>query len=79
MKPQMHVYSVIFHNLFGQGHPIDWVSTHRFHHQFTDSDRDPHSPMEGFWFSHVFWIFDTSYIREKVTQRYNISTKPNRS
>ncbi|XP_010475336.1 PREDICTED: delta-9 desaturase-like 2 protein [Camelina sativa] len=55
-----------------QGHPIDWVSTHRFHHQFTDSDRDPHSPIEGFWFSHVLWLFDSDYIREKCGRRNNV-------
>ncbi|CAF2116518.1 unnamed protein product, partial [Brassica oleracea] len=48
-----------------QGDPIDWVSTHRYHHQFTDSDRDPHSPKEGFWFSHLLWLFDTGYLVEK--------------
>ncbi|VVB12922.1 unnamed protein product [Arabis nemorensis] len=55
-----------------QGDPIDWVSIHRFHHRYTDSDRDPHSPMEGFWFSHVLWIFDTKYIREKCGRRSNV-------
>nr|POE97605.1 putative lipid desaturase ads3.2, chloroplastic [Quercus suber] len=36
-----------------QGSPITWVSTHRYHHQFVDSERDPHSPTAGFWFSHI--------------------------
>ncbi|OVA15950.1 Fatty acid desaturase [Macleaya cordata] len=49
----------------GEGHPIYWISYHRYHHQFTDTDRDPHSPIEGFWFSHVNWLFDHSYINEK--------------
>ncbi|KAJ0231181.1 Fatty acid desaturase domain-containing protein [Hirschfeldia incana] len=62
-------YIAIFAN---HGHPIDWVSIHRFHHQFTDSDRDPHSPMEGFWFSHVFWIYDIKYISEKCGGRNNV-------
>ncbi|XP_061994328.1 palmitoyl-monogalactosyldiacylglycerol delta-7 desaturase, chloroplastic-like [Rosa rugosa] len=43
-----------------QGSPIEWVSTHRYHHQFTDTERDPHSPLKGFWFSHVGWIFDST-------------------
>ncbi|RZC66324.1 hypothetical protein C5167_010015 [Papaver somniferum] len=43
-----------------------WVSVHRHHHQFTDSDRDPHSPVEGFWFSHINWLFHHNYIDEKV-------------
>ncbi|KAK9165052.1 hypothetical protein Scep_000243 [Stephania cephalantha] len=48
-----------------QGHPILWVSMHRLHHQFADEDRDPHSPTEGFWFSHMNWIFDIKYILQK--------------
>lgn len=49
-----------------QGHPIDWVSTHRYHHQFCDSERDPHSPFEGFWYSHISWFFDNKTIVERV-------------
>lgn len=49
-----------------QGNPIDWVSTHRYHHQFCDSEKDPHSPIEGFWFSHMSWLFDTNSIAERV-------------
>ncbi|GMI82028.1 FATTY ACID DESATURASE B, fatty acid desaturase 5 [Hibiscus trionum] len=48
-----------------QGDPIDWVSTHRCHHQFADSERDPHSPIHGFWFSYFNWMFDTKTIIEK--------------
>ncbi|KAK9109642.1 hypothetical protein Sjap_017702 [Stephania japonica] len=48
-----------------QGHPIDWVSRHRFHHKFTDTERDPHTPVDGFWFSHINWIFNTEYVIEK--------------
>jgi stearoyl-CoA desaturase (delta-9 desaturase) len=36
--------------------PLWWASTHRDHHRFTDTDRDPHSPQKGFWWSHVGWI-----------------------
>ncbi|XP_027344671.1 palmitoyl-monogalactosyldiacylglycerol delta-7 desaturase, chloroplastic-like isoform X2 [Abrus precatorius] len=48
-----------------QGNPIDWVSTHRYHHQFCDSERDPHSPTEGFWFSHMSWLFDSNSVIER--------------
>ncbi|KAM5572590.1 hypothetical protein ABKV19_012576 [Rosa sericea] len=40
------------------GSPLDWVSTHRTHHQSTDTWRDPHSPINGFWTSHVGWLLD---------------------
>ncbi|XP_022980469.1 palmitoyl-monogalactosyldiacylglycerol delta-7 desaturase, chloroplastic-like [Cucurbita maxima] len=39
-----------------QGDPIFWVSTHRYHHQYVDTPKDPHSPIKGFWFSHFTWF-----------------------
>ncbi|KAF5197169.1 Delta 9 desaturase protein [Thalictrum thalictroides] len=45
-----------------QGDPIFWVSTHRYHHKFADKDEDPHSPIQGFWFSHISWIFNYNKI-----------------
>lgn len=43
----------------GQGDPIEWVSTHRYHHLHCDTPLDPHSPFEGFWWSHITWLFST--------------------
>ncbi|PWA97848.1 fatty acid desaturase family protein [Artemisia annua] len=55
-----------------QRDPISWVSTHRYHHQFVDADKDPHSPIYGFWFSHMGWIFDHSFSLEKYPERKNV-------
>ena len=33
-----------------------WASHHRNHHRYSDTDRDLHSPLKGFWWSHVGWI-----------------------
>ncbi|CAN1176239.1 Palmitoyl-monogalactosyldiacylglycerol delta-7 desaturase, chloroplastic [Linum perenne] len=55
-----------------QGDPITWISNHRFHHRYTDTERDPHSPIEGFWHSHMSWIFDSATIREKCGKRDNV-------
>ncbi|WZY95389.1 hypothetical protein YC2023_067718 [Brassica napus] len=49
-----------------QGAPIEWVSNHRYHHKHCDTQRDPHSPTQGFWFSHMTWIFDTGSIFNQV-------------
>jgi stearoyl-CoA desaturase (delta-9 desaturase) len=38
-----------------QGHPIKWVLWHRQHHATTDSEGDVHSPLDGFWWSHMGW------------------------
>ncbi len=39
-----------------EGGPIFWVATHRIHHQFSDHDGDPHSPVDGKWWAHMGWI-----------------------
>ena len=33
-----------------------WVATHRIHHQFTETARDPHSTIPGFFWAHLDWI-----------------------
>jgi stearoyl-CoA desaturase (delta-9 desaturase) len=33
-----------------------WASNHRRHHRFADTDQDPHSPRQGFWWSHMRWF-----------------------
>ncbi len=43
--------------LSSEGGPINWVARHRIHHAFPDTDKDPHSPRHGFWWSHMFWLF----------------------
>ena len=51
-----------------EGPVIDWVATHRKHHQFSDVDGDPHSPhvghgsgwrgaISGLLHAHVGWVF----------------------
>lgn len=40
-----------------QGGPISWVATHRLHHQLSDEEEDPHTPLMSFLWSHVLWIF----------------------
>ncbi|XP_051148201.1 palmitoyl-monogalactosyldiacylglycerol delta-7 desaturase, chloroplastic-like [Andrographis paniculata] len=55
-----------------QGNPMDWVSTHRYHHQFCDTEKDPHSPKEGFWFSHMSWLFDTNTVLERCGNSSNV-------
>lgn len=40
-----------------QAGPISWVTTHRMHHAYTETDKDPHSPRQGALWSHITWIF----------------------
>ena len=38
--------------------PLWWAGGHRRHHKYSDQPGDMHSPRDGFWSSHVGWIFD---------------------
>ena len=42
--------------LAGEGSVIDWVANHRKHHAHSDQEGDPHSPHDGPWWSHMFWL-----------------------
>jgi len=44
--------------LSGEGSPLTWAATHRLHHQKSDHEGDPHSPIVvGPWWSHLLWLF----------------------
>jgi fatty-acid desaturase len=49
-----------------QGDPLEWVSSHRYHHQFCDTEMDPHTPYEGFWHSHMGWLLDEQPLHQRV-------------
>lgn len=36
--------------------PLWWAGHHRIHHRYADTPMDPHTPLKGFWWSHVGWI-----------------------
>ena len=54
-----------------QGDPIEWVSSHRHHHAQCDTPADPHTPYEGFWWSHMGWLLDNGATLERVADRNN--------
>jgi len=39
-----------------QDSPARWVMVHRLHHQFSDRQPDPHSPMVSWFWGHVGWL-----------------------
>jgi stearoyl-CoA desaturase (delta-9 desaturase) len=58
-----------------EGPVIDWVATHRRHHQFSDVDGDPHSPhlhgsgfggaLRGLVHAHVGWVFSDMEVADE--------------
>ncbi len=62
-----------------EGPVIDWVATHRKHHQFSDLEGDPHSPhvgrdsgwrgaLRGLAHAHIGWVFSDMEVADE--QRY---------
>ncbi len=39
-----------------QSGSLMWVTTHRIHHAHTETEKDPHSPRKGTYWSHIGWI-----------------------
>ena len=39
-----------------EGTPQSWASLHLMHHKHSDHEKDPHSPIEGFWHAHIGWL-----------------------
>jgi len=69
--------------------PARWVAIHRRHHQFADEQPDPHSPLAGFFWSHIGWIlvdqpelarlgiyerYARDILRDRSTSRSNATT-----
>ncbi len=78
--------------LFGvcslQDAPARWVAIHRMHHQHTDVQPDPHSPLVDFLWGHVGWLvyrntyFGTSdfydrYARDLLKQPFYLRLERN--
>jgi sn-2 palmitoyl-lipid 9-desaturase len=56
----------------GEGSPLMWAGTHRVHHSKSDQPGDPHSPMEGEFWSHIIWLFvnHSKGMRDMLNRRF---------
>lgn len=48
-----------------QGGPIWWSSIHRKHHKYCGTIDDPHSPIHGFYYAFLGWLFVETTIYKK--------------
>jgi stearoyl-CoA desaturase (Delta-9 desaturase) len=55
-NPIVHFLLLFFGAGTFQKSALRWASQHRQHHQFTDTDLDPHDSRRGFFFCHIGWI-----------------------
>ena len=56
--------------LSGEGPAVWWVATHRKHHAFSDKDGDPHSPKDGFLWSHMLWFLPKTVYQQETINHY---------
>lgn len=54
-----------------EGPPGRWVATHRFHHNHSDAQDDPHSPLVAFFWGHIGWLL----LRNSTTQNVGMFRK----
>jgi fatty-acid desaturase len=52
----VRIFFSICGTISAEGSPLYWVATHRKHHVLSDQEGDPHSPNDGFWWSHMLWF-----------------------
>ena len=59
-----------------EGPVIEWVATHRKHHQYSDAEGDPHSPhighgtgwsgaLRGLFHAHIGWVFRDASVADE--------------
>ena len=53
-----------------------WASHHRHHHQYSDQAEDIHSPVKGFWWSHVGWILCKKYNKAPLDRVKDLTKYP---
>jgi len=70
-KP-LEYLGTILGTMTSEGGAINWVAIHRIHHAQSDRPgRDPHTPKDGFWWSHLGWILcDLGVDYQEMRQRY---------
>lgn len=52
----MQFFFLFFGAATFQKSALRWASQHRQHHQFTDTDLDPHNSLKGYFYCHAGWI-----------------------
>ncbi|CDK26593.1 unnamed protein product [Kuraishia capsulata CBS 1993] len=60
----------LFYAFFGAGSVEGsikwWAHSHRIHHRYTDTVRDPYDARQGFWYSHMGWMLTVPNPRYKA-------------
>ena len=75
IKPIEYLFS-LFATIGLTGSALSWVAIHREHHAFTDTEKDPHSPLYKGWFwSHYLSMFakvKIKYVRDLLNEKFYV-------
>jgi stearoyl-CoA desaturase (delta-9 desaturase) len=53
-----------------------WTAHHRDHHRYSDTEKDVHSPIRGFFWSHVGWILSSEFTAYDESRVKDLSKYP---
>jgi len=72
LRKPAEFFTMLLGTISGEGTPFSWSATHRLHHNRSDQHGDPHSPLEGTFWSHIIWLFvrRNKEQQEKLYRRY---------
>jgi stearoyl-CoA desaturase (delta-9 desaturase) len=68
--PLLRLFLLLFGAASFQNSALEWALDHRVHHARVDTDEDPYSIRQGFWYAHVGWVLrksDPSVARPAAT------------
>src|SRR6266850_1694454 len=74
--PLVRFFYLVFGACAMQNSTLNWASDHRMHHRFTDTDADPYNAGQGFWHSHIGWIFYQSRQEKQLTNVGDLMRDP---
>ncbi|NET30528.1 MAG: acyl-CoA desaturase [Cyanothece sp. SIO1E1] len=65
--PKWIEYCLVFcGTLACQSGPLEWIGLHRHHHAYSDQKYDHHNSGEGFWWSHMGWMFHQVPVKQEM-------------
>jgi stearoyl-CoA desaturase (delta-9 desaturase) len=83
----LRAFWAILGSMAAEGPVIDWVATHRKHHQYSDIEGDPHSPhnhersgfrgeLRGLAHAHVGWVFSDMEVADETRYAKDLLADP---
>ncbi len=65
-RPVQFLFALIGASATQRG-PLWWAAHHRQHHRHADQEHDPHSPQQGFLWSHMGWFLSRKHFKADLS------------